>query len=288
MPEYEGRLYALFCGKCKHPIRIAGVASMPDITHAKTELPGIICSNCSTPVPPDYDFCAECGKAVNGSPFVPPPPPPPPPPSSKSGNSANSFTASMDAGKETYAAKNIRSDVGSLGSPEAITSILKDPTFKIIAFAVGGIVLFGILVAAISSGTKSTVLSSNPANTTKPTPVIAGTPNSSNSDYRIRKNGTLTRDVNLRQYAGKDYRSDGIQYRGARVTILDVTSVLDVNGESFEWFKVQITSYGRSMDANNGDRSKDPGSLDVGWIHSYPNISQTKSVNRVVTVNIDN
>jgi hypothetical protein len=127
-------------------------------------------------------------------------------------------------------------------------------------------------------------------NTNRSTPYLSETPNTSNPDHRIGYTGRLTRDMVLRETPGglDSIRKIGVHYQGARVKILDVQPAVDTKGNTFGWYKVQITAYGVSMDPKKGNQGKDPGSSDVGWIHSYPNISQNNTVQRVNSVQFDN
>lgn len=67
---------AIFCGKCRHQLRTDVAVANPGSENNRTRLLGSLCPNCSSPVPPDAEFCGQCGQAVKKA--VPPPPPPPP------------------------------------------------------------------------------------------------------------------------------------------------------------------------------------------------------------------
>ncbi len=263
-----------FCGKCRFQLRSVPVENRGS-GFSRTQALGSLCPNCSTPIPQDSDFCGECGQAVKSS-VLPPPPPPPP---------RRVSTTGIDSGKGTDDREIFQaelSDVSSIGKPDAVANVLNNPLFKIIGFTVGGIFLITLVIIALrptsetaANSTNNVGSASTKPNTTKPsTPSVKETPNSNNADYRIGKTAYLVRDTNLRDYAGNidDSGKIGTHYRDARIRILDVVSVTDKDGNSFDWFKIQVLSTGTSMDANNAHLDKNPGSQDVGWIHSTPTI----------------
>ncbi len=80
-------------------------------------------------------------------------------------------------------------------------------------------------------------------------------------------------DSNLRESASKDSSWIGTHYRGAEIKVLDVATVPSTYGGTTDWFKIEVTSYGNSMDpAKYGQYGKDEGSEDVGWVNSYPEV----------------
>jgi len=110
----------------------------------------------------------------------------------------------------------------------------------------------------------------------------------SSADGWVGRTGTLSRDVVLRPYAGaEDDNRLGIHYRGARVRVLEVSSATNSEGESFAWFKIAVTRYGTSMDANNVGYDKDPGTPDEGWVHSYPKVWFGNRQQRVNLIEFD-
>jgi hypothetical protein len=100
---------------------------------------------------------------------------------------------------------------------------------------------------------------------------------SSSSSSRSGRTGTLTIDVNLREYASKDATKVGTHYRGARIRVLETAEVPNDEGSTSTWYRIEVLSYGTSMDPNNSGLDKDPGSEDEGWINSYPKIWDASS-----------
>lgn len=270
---------AIFCGKCKYQLQKGVAVANLGSDVNKTQLLGSLCPNCSTPIPPDSGFCGECGQAVKKA--APPPPPPPP-----------KFKAAV-----------LSSDAQI--SPTTVST--SNNAVRNMFIGVGAFCLFIVVLAVVSNTSKSSsssynsntnsavVVNSNTrmangrsSNTTSNSQVtVSKTPNKSSSDSRIGKTGTLTRDANLRETANKDSYKLGTHYRGARIKILDVETVPNSLGGTTDWFKIEVTSYGESMDANNYGQSKDPGSEDVGWINSYPEIYENYRKTRVAIVDFD-
>jgi hypothetical protein len=55
-----------------------------------------------------------------------------------------------------------------------------------------------------------------------------------------------------------------------------------------DWYKIEVTSYGNSMDpAKYGEYGKDPGSGDVGWINSYPEVFEGNRRVRRTSIDFD-
>jgi predicted amidophosphoribosyltransferase len=271
-----------FCGKCKHQLLSSVAVSNLGTDINKTQLLGSLCPNCSTPVPPDSDFCGECGQAVKKA--IPPPPPPPPP--------------------------KITGEPSIINLPDSSpTNSASNTAVRNVAIGVGGFFLFIIILAVVSNTSKSSSSSaynsntnsaivvnnnsrmsnSRSVNTLSPTKTaVSSTPNKSNSDSRIGKTGTLNIDSNLRETAGKDSNWVGTHYRGARIKILDVEIVTNANGSTTDWFKIEVISYGNSMDPNKyGDSGKDAGSEDVGWVNSYPEVYEDSRKKRVILISLD-
>jgi hypothetical protein len=259
---------AIFCGKCKYRIRADIEVANPGSDISKTQALGSLCPNCSTPVPPGFPFCGECGQAVKmAGDFTPPPPPPPP---------ATMPNARLASPAETSNADGVM--------PNADT--------KRIGIVVGGLAVLTVVITIAFSlaGERNRPGTNSSQTPSKPAPVIIGTPNTAKSDSRIGKTGRLTRDINLRSVPGGLDASQkvGTQYKDARVKILDITPVTDSKGNTFDWYRIQVTAYGKSMDGSNGDQPKDPGSVDVGWIHSYPNVSLNSTEQRAYSIIFDN
>lgn len=271
-----------FCGKCGFPVQTNVLVEKRGTEINKTKLLGSLCPNCSTPIPPDSGFCGECGQAVKKAVA---PPPPPPPRKNDIGNTSAAFS-------ETLGGENPPSD------------LKKDNLLKILVGVGAGVLLLVIISSVISSSNTNSVNknSSAPTNTvstnsamnnvssysTKTTVSISKTPNKSNSDYRIGKTGTLAVDANLRERANKDSYLLGTHYRGAKVKILDVTTVTNSNGSTTDWYKIEVTSYGNSMDPNKyGQSGKDPDSEDVGWVNSYPQVYEGTRSTRINLVELD-
>jgi uncharacterized OB-fold protein len=256
---------ALFCGKCRERLRFDVEVANPGTDVSRTQLLGSLCPNCSTPVIPGFPFCGECGQAVKTPAAAAPPPPPPPP-------SPESIT-------RDYSSTDLSGTPGS------------EPGMNRIALVVGGLVVLAlVIIVGVSIGGRSSSSGNNSSlSTPRPTPMISGTPNTSKGDSRIGKIGRLSTDMNLRAYPGATDSNPkiGTHYRNARVRILDVESVKDSKGNMYDWFKIQVTEYGQSADPNFAGQSKDPGSPDVGWIHSYPNVSLNSTEERKYSVNFD-
>lgn len=90
---------------------------------------------------------------------------------------------------------------------------------------------------------------------------------SSNSDYQAGKNGRLTTDANLRSEPNKDSLSLGIHFKDAKVVILDETSY-ERDGMVSTWYKIRVTDYGCSKDANLGCGKNSPNDSDEGWVNA--------------------
>lgn len=278
-------LTANFCGKCNYQLKKdAEIAKRGDDIN-KTQFLGSLCPNCSTPIPPDSGFCGECGQAVKK--VIPPPPPPPSHHSTKTGNLA-ADTVSFDS------------------TTSSATASISNNTMRNISLGVGGVFLLIIILAVVSSISKSSNVSntsnaySNVVSNSRPSNnrsdssssvyqgTVSKTPNNSSSDSRIGRTGTLNMDSNLRELPSKDSAWMGTHYRSARVKVLDVATVPNSLGGTTDWFKIEVTSYGNSMDPNKyGQSGKDEGSGDFGWVNSYPEVYEGSRRVRRTLVNFD-
>jgi ribosomal protein L40E len=274
-----------FCKNCRHQLRSDVVVAKLGTDVNKTQMLGSLCPNCSTPIPPSSGFCGECGQAVKKASA---PPPPPPPPSSK--KSAEIFTYE--------------------GQTDSFVNSPSNNSTRSVFIGVGAVFAFFVIIAVVTSISKSlsnpsynsnTYSSSNMfsnsrmsnsgslTNTSSNIRVqVSKTPNHSSSDSRIGKTGTLNMDTNIRESASKDSSWMGTHYRGAKVTILDVVSVPSSLGGMTDWYKVEVTSYGNSMDPNKyGEYGKDSGSEDVGWVNSYPEVYEGNRKVRRTLISFD-
>lgn len=83
-----------------------------------------------------------------------------------------------------------------------------------------------------------------------------------------QRTGRLTTDSNLRSDANKDSASLGIHFKGAKITILDETSYTNDKGELSTWYKVRVTEYGCSVNANLGCGKNTANDADEGWVNA--------------------
>lgn len=135
-----------------------------------------------------------------------------------------------------------------------------------------------INVTAPSSSTNSNMLNTNMA-----------TPNGSMSNTMVNSNGSMSNgsmsngsmstsssnqkmgrlvtDSNLRSEPNKDSASVGIQFKDAKVTILDETSY-ERDGAISRWCKVRVTDYGCSKDTSLGCGKNSPSDADEGWVNA--------------------
>lgn len=90
-------------------------------------------------------------------------------------------------------------------------------------------------------------------------------PRTSSSSNRT---GRLATDSNIRSEPNKNAASLGIHFKGAKVRILDETSYTVENGEISTWFKVRITVYGCSVNANLGCGKNNSNDKDEGWLNA--------------------
>ncbi|MGI8641781.1 MAG: WG repeat-containing protein [Pyrinomonadaceae bacterium] len=90
---------------------------------------------------------------------------------------------------------------------------------------------------------------------------------SSSTSSSNQKTGHLITDSNLRSEANKDAASLGIQFKDAKVRILDETSY-EVNGVVSTWYKIRVTEYGCSKDTNLGCGKNSSNDADEGWVNA--------------------
>ncbi|MFN0141498.1 MAG: hypothetical protein ACKVQW_15605 [Pyrinomonadaceae bacterium] len=165
-----------------------------------------------------------------------------------------------------------------------------DPLLKLVVGIGGASIIIIVILVAISQSNSESALPGNqaknsyansPANTATNAmrraanamanaANVAANTQPSGSDTRIGKTGTLTTDSNIREFADPNSSKLGTHYRGAKVKILDVTSVFNDEGGTSVWFQIEVTQYGSSADPANAGLDKDYGSQDVGWVNSYP------------------
>ena len=267
---------AAFCGTCRTAlnadVRVDNIGS--DVPRTAV---GSLCPNCSYPMPADADFCGECGQAVKRrmSPAAPPPPPVP------------------TAGQNGKVLPTLSST-----APTPSAGVAMSPTL-LISLVIGG--LFIVIIAAIAMTQSSTTNTSNgsPASNNANRPygnsynaaanamnparnamnvaantvanaansTVANPSSNSPSNTMIGRHATLTWDAPIRDYADKDLQPAGFHFRGAKVHIIDVdNNVLNDDGGTSRWYKVEVVSYGSSIDPGNAGLSKNYGTPDVGWI----------------------
>ena len=82
-----------------------------------------------------------------------------------------------------------------------------------------------------------------------------------------QRTGRLVSDANLRSEPNKDSASVGIQFKDAKITILDETSY-ERDGVVSTWYKVHVTEYGCSNDTSLGCGKNSPNDNDTGWINA--------------------
>jgi ribosomal protein L40E len=271
-----------FCGKCRHQLRGDVTVAKLGTDINKTQILGSLCPNCSTPVPPKSDFCGECGQAVKKA-SAPPPPPPP----KKNSEDVLTYGTQTSPIADFAPNNNMRNIVfGGIGAVFAfiiiitIVSILSKPSS-------------GSYDSNVNSGSLGnsnwTMTNTRQSNKTTTSQIsISKTPNKSSSDSKIGKTGALSRDANLRETASKDSSWIGTHYKGARVTILDVTTVPNSLGGTTDWYKIEVTAYGNSMAPDKyGEYGKDPESADVGWVNSYPEVFEGNRKVRRTLIDFD-
>jgi len=277
----ENPISSSFCGKCRYQLRGDVPISKPGTDVNKTQTLGSLCPNCSTPVPPQSDFCGECGQAVKKA-FVPPPPPPP-----RKAADVLTYEAQTPQIASFAANNNMRNIVIGIGAVFALFMIMA--VVSNISKSSGGSSYNSNAYSNSAVISNSRMLNSRSSNMSSASEVsVSKTPNKSSSDSRIGKTGTLSRDANLRESASKDSSWIGTHYRGAKVTILDVTTVPNSLGGTTDWYQIEVTAYGNSMDPSKyGEYGKDPESGDVGWVNSYPEVYEGNRKVRRTSIDFD-
>ncbi len=140
---------------------------------------------------------------------------------------------------------------------------------------IGGIVIYSFWAPETTGDAKGNRAIANAVNTSASngSNAVNKAPNTASADPRIGKVGTLTTDANIRAEPDSNYGKLGTQYRGARVRILDVASGVNKDGGTSIFFKIEVMSYGVSLEPSNYGLGKDPGTPDVGWVNAYPMIN---------------
>ncbi len=100
-----------------------------------------------------------------------------------------------------------------------------------------------------------------PTNTNRP---VA---NTNTMPAQAEQSGRLATDSNIRSEANKDAASLGIHFKNAKIKILDEKSYLR-DGENVTWYRIQVTEYGCSVDANLGCGKNSPSDSDEGWVNA--------------------
>jgi hypothetical protein len=142
----------------------------------------------------------------------------------------------------------------------------------------------------VNTNTNKSNSSGGTTPTKAPTPTPTATQDSNSvSSSLVGKTGTLTTDVNLRDSPDRTSSKVGTHYQGARVRVVDTAEAPNDEGTLSTWYRIEVTSYGTSLDPNNYGQGKDPGSLDEGWINSEPKVYDPvkKTQVRKRTVNFD-
>jgi|GEM_PF-2445402 len=169
-----------------------------------------------------------------------------------------------------------------------------DRTAMLIVVLVAIIVIGGVIIYSrqsseaarsniASNANRSANVNRTVANATNTLPSGYTTTNSTSSpDWRIGRTGVLSTDSNLREYPNPNSFKLGTHYRQARVRVLEIAEVQNDEGGMSTWFRVAFISYGKSVDPQNSDYDKDPGTPDEGWVNSYPKVwdAQTNGYTR--------
>ena len=82
-----------------------------------------------------------------------------------------------------------------------------------------------------------------------------------------QKTGRLVTDLNIRDAPNKEAFSLGIHFMNAKVHVTEETSY-ELEGKVSTWYRVRITDYGCSKDANLGCGKNSPGDSDEGWVNA--------------------
>lgn len=212
------------------------------------------CGNCAAPMSGEYAFCKSCGA------------------------SRHNFAEQKAAAD---ADENVESDTS------ARRRLGDNKPFAIAAACVVAIPIFIGLLFYLSSGSENTETKSAvvaPFNSNRVSNVSNQNYAPTNATYSIRDNtnaaanqnssqpekgrtGRLTTDLNLRDEPNRYAASLGIQFRGAKIKVLDSTTFETPEGEMSTWYKVRVFEYGCSSDANLGCGKNLPGDADEGWLN---------------------
>ena len=248
-------------------------AETPTVVRSDRAFTGleVICPSCALPGPADSRFCKRCGYSLPSAqaevpvaatiPIIQPPAPP-----------------------------------TAFESPPTSTARTNPTPFILIA--VGGVLLaivaavvaynLGVGTTAANSSAAVNTLNANKTsvnNAASASRTASPAPSATNSaaDPVVGKAGTLTTDVNLRDSPDRNSQKVGTQYQGARIRILATAEAPNDEGTLSTWYRIQVTSYGTSLNPNNYGQSKDPDSADEGWINSNPKVydqTQKKQVHK--------
>lgn len=264
------------------------------------------CPNCALANRANSKFCKKCGSSVTGSssPFAYPRAPQDP----FSGISSNEFSFSQhstDFTPQVQTSERLNETVAidsQIFTPPATTAApagVSSPFSKnvVIALLVGAVSVGGFIMYVSNQNpgsqkdTSKTSVAKNTSTTSSA--AVANAVNAasnigpSGNDPRIGKIGTFTTDSNLREYPNGNAYKVGTHYNGARVRVLDSANVTNDDGSTSVWFKIEVLSYGVSLDPANAGFDKDPGSSDTGWVNSYPRLWSPNGYYRVNLVNFD-
>lgn len=213
------------------------------------------CGNCSQPVSPDFAFCKKCGTPQNHyARHVDPPPIP--------------ATATVD----------VSVSAGAVPQPW----IEQNKTVLIIGTIIAATIVIALMIYFVSQGDNQTGTANTVSNRSNGNANLAAKPaanaptnnanraavNQSSSSTSPSLTGEFGTDLNIRAEPNKLAASLGIHFRGAKFRVIESTSFQTPEGEMSTWYRVTITEYGCSMDANLGCGKNSPGDSDTGWINA--------------------
>jgi len=176
---------------------------------------------------------------------------------------------------------------GTVGYADKTGKILINPQFQTASPFYGGLALV-ILVTTLDSGRSATMAYIDKDGKyiwreTRETPKASNTAvnaaqtaantmaNSANAAPKTSSNsnktGRLATDSNLRSEPNKNAASLGIQFKGAKIQILDERSYT-VDGQLSTWYQVRVTEYGCSVNANLGCGKNNQNDADEGWVNA--------------------
>ncbi|CAN5744197.1 hypothetical protein BH20ACI4_BH20ACI4_22910 [soil metagenome] len=143
--------------------------------------------------------------------------------------------------------------------------------------------LIGVFVYSTSSNNNAQMMSNT--NLSRSNTVVTALKNT-DSGYRTNSNyttsnqtysnsgsgingetGRLTTDLNLRDEPNKYAYSVGIHFKDARVIVLETASY-ELEGAVATWYRIRVTEFGCSVDANLGCGKNSPNDADEGWVNS--------------------